>query len=128
MGPGAYNRKDHRRTAEFVYNHIVNPQTLVYLAEASRLPRPLVQRAARAALAHATTMSAMCAAIRREISWRMMEAALLEEDTGQPREQQRRLASIRQRPSNTSSVSWPGCDQTSVKSVAERIPSWMLRN
>jgi hypothetical protein len=80
LGPGAYNRKDHRRTAEFVYNHIVNPQMLIYLAEASRLPRPLVQRAARAALAHATTMSAMCGAIRREISWKMIEAALLEED------------------------------------------------
>ncbi len=79
-GPGAYSRKDHRRTAEFVYNHIVNPQMLIYLAEASRLPRPLVHRAARAALAHATTMSAMCAAIRREISWRMMEAALPEGD------------------------------------------------
>lgn len=69
LGPGAYNRKDHRRTGEFVYNHIVNPKMLIYLAEASRLPRPLVHRAARAALAHATTMSSMCAAIRKVIAW-----------------------------------------------------------
>ncbi len=79
-GPGAYNRRDHRRTAGFVYNHIVNPQMLIYLAEASRLPKPLVNRAARAALAHATTMSAMCAAIRREIPWKMIEEALPEGD------------------------------------------------
>src|SRR5262245_45052949 len=30
-GPGAYGRGNWKRSAEFVYNHIVNPQMLVYL-------------------------------------------------------------------------------------------------
>ncbi len=75
-GPGAYNRKDHRRTAEFVYNHIVNPQMLIYLAEASRLPRPIVHRAAREAFAHSSTMASMSAAIRRTVPWSVIEEAL----------------------------------------------------
>lgn len=32
-GPGAYNRKNHHRTAEFVYNHIMCPPMFIWLAE-----------------------------------------------------------------------------------------------
>jgi hypothetical protein len=75
-GPGAYNRKDPVRTAEFVYSHVVNPQMLVYLGEALGIDRALLAKATSAALKNATTMSAMSATIRRVLPWHMMEPAL----------------------------------------------------
>lgn len=39
-----------KRSAQSVYAQIVNPQMLIYLAEAVRIPRPIVSRAAAAAL------------------------------------------------------------------------------
>ena len=75
-GPGYYVRKDWDRSAAFVYNHIVNPQMLIYLAEASGLPRVLVRRAADLAL-RAKTMPGMSAQVRKEIPWSKIEGALL---------------------------------------------------
>jgi hypothetical protein len=77
-GPGAYNRKDWRRSAQFVYDHVVNPQMLVYLAEAAGLPKAVVSEAISRALAHRTSMSSMSAAVRRVIPWQTVEIALLE--------------------------------------------------
>lgn len=76
-GPGAYGRKDHDRSAEFAYNHIVNPQMLVYLAEAAGIRRGLVLKAVRAALANWATMTAMSSAIRQTIPWAVVEGALV---------------------------------------------------
>ena len=76
-GPGGYGRADWNRSAKFVYSHIVNPQMLIYLAEASGLSKTLVQRAATAALDGRLTMASMSAAIRRVIPWEMVEEALL---------------------------------------------------
>ena len=79
-GPGYYKRKDPKRSAEFVYNHIVNPQMLIYLAEASRVSRVLLMKAEKAALTKArsgSSMSAVSAAIRRVIPWRAVEEALV---------------------------------------------------
>lgn len=75
-GPGAYRRMDWNRTAEFVYNHIVNPQMLVYLAEASGVDRMLITKATRRALAGKSTMSSMSGAIRGVLTWSVIEAAL----------------------------------------------------
>lgn len=75
-GPGAYDRTDWDRTAEFVYNHIVNPQMLVYLAEASKVDPTLLTKATKRALTGKATMASMCAAIRRVIPWSVVEAAL----------------------------------------------------
>ena len=75
-GPGFYGRKESNRSAEFVYNHIVNPQMLIYLAEAAGITKTLVREATHSALAR-STMPAMSAAIRRHIPWRMIEGALL---------------------------------------------------
>ncbi len=78
-GPGAYQRKDWSRSAEFVYNHIVNPQMLVYLAEAAKIPRAKLTQAMSEALANRSTMSSMSSAIRRVIPWPVVHAALLRE-------------------------------------------------
>ena len=76
-GPGAYSRKDWNRSAEFVYDHIVNPQMLVYLAEAAGVNRESVTVAVKAALEDRGSMPSMSAAIRRIIPWETVESALL---------------------------------------------------
>lgn len=76
-GPGYYGRKTWRgRDAEFVYNHIVNPQMLMWLAEAAGAPKTRLQRARKAALAAGKTMQAMSGAIRREFPFAEIEALL----------------------------------------------------
>jgi hypothetical protein len=76
VGPGAYGRKNSKRSAEFVYGYIVNPLMLIYLAEAAGLGPAVVRAAVKDAL-RAFTMPAMCAAIRRVVPWETVEAALL---------------------------------------------------
>ena len=75
-GPGAYNRKNANRSAEYVYNHIVNPQMLIYLAEATKVRRALLTKATEAALSRRVSMSSMSSAIRRIIPWTIVEEAL----------------------------------------------------
>lgn len=75
-GPGAYGRADWDRTAGFVHNHIVNPQVLVYLAEASNIGRALLAEATKRALSRGGSMSSMSAAIRSVIQWPAVAAAL----------------------------------------------------
>jgi hypothetical protein len=75
QGPGAYDREDWERTSEFVYNHIVNPQMLIFLAEPTGIDSALVESAVEAALSK-RTMMAMSGAIRRILPWRMVEPAL----------------------------------------------------
>jgi len=66
-GPGAYNRKVVKRSAEYVYNHVVNPQMLAYLAEAAGVHRFLLRKAINEALAKRGSMSAMSSVISRHI-------------------------------------------------------------
>jgi len=75
-GPGAYGRKGSGYSAEFAYNHIVNPQMLVYLAEAAGIADKTVRKAAAEALANRSTMSSMSAAVRRVVPWKTIEATL----------------------------------------------------
>ena len=77
QGPGAYDRKNWHRSAQFVYDHIVNPQMLVYLAEAAGVDRKCVTKAAMAGIENRSSMSSMSAAIRRVIPWEAVEEALL---------------------------------------------------
>lgn len=78
-GAGAYGRKNPNRSAQFIYAHVVNPQMLVYLAEASGVSRKAIGAGMKAALAkHHFTMAAMSAAFRREVPWAIVEAALVE--------------------------------------------------
>jgi hypothetical protein len=77
-GPGAYGRKvTNGRDAEFVYNHIVCPGLLTYLAHASGVSRSLVRQAKRIELATGSEMS-RAGAIRRIIPWQTVQTALFE--------------------------------------------------
>lgn len=76
-GPGAYGRREPGgRDAEFVYNHIVNPKMLIWLAEAAGAPRSRLLRAKKAALSVGARMQAMSAAIRREFPYAYIETLL----------------------------------------------------
>lgn len=74
-GPGAYGRATWRRSAEFVFNHVVNPQMLIWLAEALGVEQRSIRRAVRDALTK-RSMAAMSAAVRRVIPWSTIEPLL----------------------------------------------------
>lgn len=76
--PGAYDRKVTKgRDARFVYNHVVCPGLLAYLADASGVARNLVRQAKRIADSRGTEMS-RAGAIRRVIPWELVQSALLD--------------------------------------------------
>jgi hypothetical protein len=76
-GPGFYGRKDRgERTAEFAYNHIGNPQMVLWLAEAAGVPKKDLLAAKRSALAGARTRNSHCALIRKAIPWSAIEERL----------------------------------------------------
>ena len=75
-GPGYYGRKNSKRSAEFVYNHIVCPPMVLWLAEASGVPRARIAKAQQAALSSSPQLQAQSAAIRKTIPWEMIEDRL----------------------------------------------------
>lgn len=75
-GPGAYGRKPgQNRDARFAYNHIVCPEMLLWLIEAAGVKQELVA-AARSAAATGTTLMKRAGAIRRQVPWTEVYAAL----------------------------------------------------
>jgi hypothetical protein len=75
-GPGAYGRQpDPKRDARFAYNHIVCPQMLLWLIEASGVDGALVAAAHESASSGATLM-ARSGAIRRHVPWETLRQAL----------------------------------------------------
>ncbi|WHZ27827.1 MAG: hypothetical protein OJF51_002624 [Nitrospira sp.] len=76
--PGAYDRKvTNGRDARFVYNHVVCPGLLAYLADASGVSRRLVREAKLIAASKGAEMQ-RAGAIRRIIPWETVQAALIE--------------------------------------------------
>ena len=75
-GAGYYGRKSWDVPAKTVFNRVVNPGLLLWLGEAVGIPTPSVRRAAADALKAGTTMMAQSGAIRRVISWEMVEERL----------------------------------------------------
>ena len=73
-GPGFYNRQNGKRSAEFVYNHINCAPMVLWLGEVSGISKTKVSEAKRAALSARGTLSSQCAAIRKVIPWRIIEA------------------------------------------------------
>jgi hypothetical protein len=68
-GPGTYGRiPGIKRNAKFTYNHVVNPQMLMYLIRAIPLRMDLVSAAEKAHKTGATMME-KSGAIRRVVSW-----------------------------------------------------------
>ena len=75
-GPGAYGRRaGGRRTAEVVYNRIVEPKMLVWLIKAARVA-PALRRSADRSAARAVTMASKSAAIRRHVPWPVVATAI----------------------------------------------------
>jgi hypothetical protein len=64
QGSGAYGRKNWHRSADFVYNHINCPPMVLWLGEASGLPKARVVEAKQAALSANPNRAPQCAAIR----------------------------------------------------------------
>lgn len=75
-GPGYYGRKNSKRTAEFVYNHINCAPMLLWLGEASGVPHQQVTKAKVAALRAEPKFQTQCAAIRKLIPWTTVETCL----------------------------------------------------
>lgn len=76
--PGAYSRKvTEGRGAKFVYNHIVCPGLLTYLADASGVSRRLVREAKRIEETDRKEMQ-RAGEIRSIIPWGAVRAALVE--------------------------------------------------
>lgn len=75
-GPGYYGRKNSKRSAEFVYNHIVCSPMVLWLGEASGIPKASVAKAKQAALSSGPQLQAQSAAIRRIIPWELIEVRL----------------------------------------------------
>ena len=75
-GPGAYGRKTGvHRDAKFAYNHVVQPELLLYLATASGVDGELVAAANRAFENRKSLMQA-AGAIRAIIPWETVAVAL----------------------------------------------------
>lgn len=76
--PGAYGRKTIAgRDAKFVYNHVVCPELLVYLADACGVSRTLVRETKRIVFSGGSQM-ARSGAIRRVVAWETVQSALIE--------------------------------------------------
>lgn len=75
-GPGAYGRKVvEGRDARFVYNHVVCPDLLLYLATASGVEAAAIRRAKRAAATRGS-LAAKAGAIRKELPWELVLGAM----------------------------------------------------
>jgi hypothetical protein len=75
-GPGAYGRKTEiKRDARFAYNHIVEPEMLLWLIDAAGVDRTLVA-ASRQAAERGTTLMQKSATIRKLVPWEMVAVAL----------------------------------------------------
>jgi hypothetical protein len=67
-GAGFYNRKDNKRSPEYIYNHVMCPQMIVWLAEVSGLTNELLDNATKEAL-KSEKYQTQCAVLRKHISW-----------------------------------------------------------
>jgi hypothetical protein len=75
-GPGAYGRKSGiKRDARFAYNHIVNPDMLLWLANAAGVSPNLVSATVRQS-AEADSMPRQSATIRCHVPWEAVAKAL----------------------------------------------------
>jgi hypothetical protein len=75
-GPGAYGRDASvKRDAKFAYNHIVEPEMLLYLAAAAGVNKRKVSMAREAGSAGKTLMQ-MAGVVRKHLPWPIVAAAL----------------------------------------------------
>ncbi len=104
-GPGYYDRKNWHRSANFVYNHILCPPMVLWLGEASGLPKARVVEAKQAALSASPNRAAQCAAIRKIIPWEMIEVRL-GKSAGRKRKVESKLAEKCSDPKSEKEHAW----------------------
>src|SRR5579885_2598168 len=75
-GPGFYKRKKWGRDAKYAYNHLLCPPIVLWLAEASGVPKQTVMRAMKSALSASPSLASQCAAIRKVVPWEILEKRL----------------------------------------------------
>jgi hypothetical protein len=82
-GTGAYPRKNGPgRDAQYVYNHIMEPKMLLWLIAAAGIRDDLLIAAEKAAES-ATSLAGKSAAIRRNVPWPEVFAALWQNETAE---------------------------------------------
>jgi len=74
--PKYYRRKDSIRTAQFVYNHLLAPEMVLWLGEVSGVSEAVVRNAKKAACSVQPNPATRCAAIRKIIPWKIIEYRL----------------------------------------------------
>ena len=74
-GPGYYCRKRWDRDARFIYNHIMCPPMLMWLAEAAGVSRVNLMNARRRVV-ESRTLAAKCASFREQIPWDLVAARI----------------------------------------------------
>lgn len=74
--PGAYGRKRPGQSAEFAYNHAVNPDMLFWLIKSCGAPASLVKSAKQARAKAGKTMMTQSGAMRKVVPWSVIEKAL----------------------------------------------------
>lgn len=79
-GGGFYGRKNHKRTAEFVYNHIMCPPMLIWLAETAGIDEILINKAVEVSL-QSDKFQQQCKKVRKVIRWSDIEKAILSKIT-----------------------------------------------
>lgn len=75
-GPGYYGRKKGHKAASSVYNRIMCEPMLFWLMEASGISKPQLKKVLNAALEAKPHCAARCPAMRKIVSWTMIEEAL----------------------------------------------------
>lgn len=75
-GPGYYSRKSWDVDAEQVYNRVVNPAMLVWLAEASGVDGRLLRTAVAAMLDGPPSMAAQSGCFRKHVQWALIAQRL----------------------------------------------------
>lgn len=75
-GPGAYGRQWWDRTAQEIYNRVVNPAMVLWLGEACGVPLATVKKAADAGRNVESTLSGKAGAVRKIIPWLLIEERL----------------------------------------------------
>lgn len=74
--PGYYNRQaGMNRSAKFAYNHLANPEGLIWLIEAAGISKDLVKMA-KSDSELVDNLHKKCAAIRKHVPWAAVERAL----------------------------------------------------
>lgn len=75
-GIGFYGRSNSNRTPKYIYNHIMCPPMLIWLAEALDVEISLLEKAIESATT-STKYQTQCANIRKVIPWSIIEQKML---------------------------------------------------